>query len=397
VPNDFLGICFMRYPVSGTSPIGLVKWGSCRLSQSHESRWSAIETSAGVYSSSALAALDSVITFQRQNGATVYGGLYATPVFYAGSTPNPMYADKDTRGPWNLLAEGAYPTSLLAVTAFVTFIINRYNKPGGAWFDVNGAALGKGIQYWEPWNEPDITFNNLGQNGNTLGSNQRGYGFSWMTAGQMTDLCAIQYAAVKAIDSSVIVISPGFASAINTFVNTFLTSPGSVTGKKGIEVCEEFAWHPYNHTPPLTNWPVDMHNTLLSGGNNSIALVKSMLAANGAAGMPLRITEWGVHADAASPFMSAWYATSAERRRQYISRILMTAAACGIKTLQFWNWEMTSNIEGTSGNWQGDLAGVQQAFNEFAVQVCGKTIVNLLGKADGALTLQFTDGTSYQV
>ena len=143
VPSDFLGLNLITYPISGNNPVGKIKWGQVRLTLAQQARWATIETSAGVYSASALATLDQIVTFHRQSGATVMLGLYATPVFYAQTFNNPTVADNLVRGPWFLLGECSHPTSMSAVTSFVSMMVSRYNLPGGAWFDAVYKGFGE--------------------------------------------------------------------------------------------------------------------------------------------------------------------------------------------------------------------------------------------------------------
>jgi hypothetical protein len=379
VPQDFLGMCYMQYPVSGTSPVGLIPWKSVRLCQQVEARWNTIETSAGVYSAAALTALDSIITFQRTNNASVYFGLYATPTFYAQTAAHPAVGDNTVNGPWGAgLGECSYPTSLTAVTNFVNMLINRYNKAGGAWYDANFATLGKGIQYWETWNEPDYP------NANNAG------GFWWGTAAQMVDLAQTQYAAIKALDPTIIVSTPGFNN--HNLGKTFLTTTGSL-GKTGLESCDVYAWHPYRMNPPLVGFN-SLTEDIISG-SLGINAIKEWMVSQGIS-LPLWISEWGFDWDSSSITASMWYAKSATFRYTWIARMFMILAAHGIKNVHPWNWNSTS-ATGNSGNWQQDTNGVQLAYNDFAEKVSGKTIISCTYALPGKVTLNFSDSTTWSV
>ena len=104
------------------------------------------------YDATAVSHMDSIVTFQRQNGAVLIFSNYGTPVQYASTTNNRTYPDNVTKGPWGNYGEGSYPTSLAPIQRYVGFLIHRYNL-GGAWQQAN-PLLGKGIYAWEPWNEP---------------------------------------------------------------------------------------------------------------------------------------------------------------------------------------------------------------------------------------------------
>lgn len=354
-------------------------------------RWATIETSAGVYNAAALTALDNLITFQRQNNASVYFGVYATPTFYASASVNPTYADNVTKGPWGLTGECANPTSLTALGNFVTMIVNRYNKPGGAWYNANFATLGKGIQYWEPWNEPSGS----GGNGNSTGSGATGSGYWWGTVAQLVDVCQTQYAAIKALDPSITVTTPGYAGSSKTYALSFLQTTGPSTNKTGLQSCEAYAFHPYQHGPYGAQYGSWGTNDLIFG-NDGVRGVLDWMRINNVA-MPLWISEWGVDAGSGTATEIAWYAAPASVRYQWMARCLMTVAAMGVKCIHPWHWEETSTVSGNSGAWQTDTTGVTLAYNDFATKASGKTITKAQCYWNGIVSLTFSDGTNWTV
>ena len=379
----------MQYPVQGNSTAGKISIGGVRLCQTLETRWNVIETSAGVYSPLALAALDSMITFHRQNGTTVNFGLYGTPLFYASGAANPTYGDNITRDPWNVMGAAANPTSLAAVTNFTSMLVSRYNAPGGAWFDVYGATLGKGIQYWETWNEPSM---GAASNGNSTGSGFKSTSFFWGSPAQLVDLAQTQYAAIEAIDPSIVVTTPGFSMFSAAAANTFMTTAGSSTGMTGAQSCDAFSWHPYRQNPPgvvFSNW-----NENQITGSASAKVVRDWLNANGFSSMKMIASEWGIDANAATDAQRLWYASSGKFRYNWIMRSFMTLAAQGTASVHPWHWGTTSTEYGTSGNWQLDTLGAQKAYNDFAAKAVGKTIVSGTYKYGGEVSLTFSDGTS---
>lgn len=364
-----------------------MSWKSLRLCQQAEARWNTIETSAGVYSAAALANLDALITFQRKNGASVIFGMYGTPTFYATATANPTVGDNTVTGPWGSLGEGANPTgNLAAVTSFVTMIMNRYNSAGGAWRLAN-PTLGKGIQKWETWNEPGAN--------NTSGN---AAAFWWGTLAQLVDLCATQFVAIKAVDSTVLVSTPGFSS---NPTQLFFVTTGTNTGKTGLQSCDAIAFHPYYATPPGQTF--QQYGPGVSGGgdivystNFGIQTIKAAAIAGGYS-LPLWITEWGIDGVVGSASNLAWYSQTASFRYNWIARFLMACAAQGVQVVCPWNWGETSNTQGNSGNWQGDTQGVQKAYNDFAAKASGKTISSSSFAFGGTSTLNFSDGSSWTV
>ncbi len=390
VPQSFLGMTFIDFPLSNISPVGLIPWYTVRLSQQRSSRWSHIETAAGVYSASALAELDSQITFQRQNGVNVYFGLYSTPRFYADNTVlRPTVTNFNAMNPWGDLGGSAHPTSLAAVTNFVTMIVNRYNRPGGAWYDANFATLGKGIQFWETWNEPN--YSNL-NNAPSIGG--QGTGFYWGTASQLVDLCKTQWDAIKSLDPSIVVTTPGFSGQGTGY--TFLTTTGSL-GATGLSISEAFVWHPYAKNPPIVKY--GQWNDDIIFGVNGINELRTWMAANSVS-LPLWISEWGLWDGIVgqTPTITAWYAETPEFRYKWYMRFMMTLAAYGVQVFCPWHWQQTGAI-GNSGNWQQDVNGVAKAYNDFNALVLGKTIqTDKSGyKSDGTVFLTFSDNSTITI
>lgn len=388
VPEDFLGMCFMRYPVAGTSPIGKIKMGSHRLSQQSDSQWAEIETSAGVYDSDKLAALDSIVTFDRQNGISVIMGLYRTPRFYADdTTPSPAYTDYDTKGPWGHLGECAHPTSLAAVADFVDMIISRYNLPGGAWYDQHGATLGKGIQYWETWNEPGLL--DAASNGNTTGEGEKGAGFYWGSKNQLVDLCAAQYDTITALDPSVLVLSPGWSGGNK--VSWLGTAGATYPTIQGEDTCDAWCYHGYNIVPPFNRYGTWYHS-MLDHNDDTVPEIRAALDAAGYSHLDMYGTECGLDAGALEPTMAAWYDESDEFRFNWIARWLLVHAATGLKMVHPWHW--LSNC--CSADWQNDTNGAQAGYNWIADNIVGKTITRVRYHTSGHVSV-VVDGVELTV
>lgn len=377
-------MCFIRYPVAGTDPRGKINWGSHRLSQQYDSQWAAIETSAGVYDSAALAALDSIITLDREQGATVIMGAYRTPRFYAdNTTPRPNYTDYVTKGPWGHYGECAHPTNLTALANFTAMLIQRYNLPGGAWYDAHGATLGKGIQYWETWNEPGLQA--TAANGNITGDGGSGSGFYWGNQNQLVDLQATQYNAVKALDPSVVVLSPGWTGGSKV---AWLDMAGGVyTAITGADVCDAWCYHGYNLVPPFNQYGT-WQNNMLRHNSDTVPEIRAGLDAAGYSNMHIYATECGLDAGSLEATMRAWYNESDDFRYNWIMRWFLTYAANGVKQVHPWHWESDC----CSADWREDVNGAQKAYNDFAALVVGKTIQRVQYHTDGHVAVQFSTG-----
>lgn len=387
----------VTYPVLGNSVDGKIQQGQSRLTLASHAWWLTIETSAGVYSPSALATLDQIITDTRSRGVSVMLGMYGTPLFYGQTANNPVVADTLVRGPWNQLGECSHPTSLVAVTNYATMMINRYNKPGGVWFDANGATLGKGIQIWEGWNEPHM--DTLG-NRRTAAGQQETSTYYWGTKGQLIDLLKTQHTAVKSADPSVIITSPGLGNQTGPtgHLHELMTTVGTVTGAVGSTTFDAVNYHPYFAGPPATlygDWG-SWYRGDIANGTVGVAVVNNWLKKHGYS-HPVYIGEWGIDTAGDTLSMRAWYRESADFRYRWVARVMMACAALGVKGWHPWTWGGTSDVVGNSGNWQGDTLGVQKAYNDFAEKVSGKTIVSATYVEGGEVALVLGDGTTWTV
>lgn len=399
VPTDFMGMNLMQPGVGSFPDISTVAAvGITRLNQSQVARWYNVETSAGVYSSTVLASLGAAITAVKAKGGKVALGLYGTPTFYAQTAARPIYADSATKGPWGALGECSNPTSMTAVTNFVTYMINYFNKPGGTWYDANGGK--KGIDYWETWNEPENYQNN---NGNLLGTainpttgvsnDNKGVGFWWGSSAELVDLCKLQYDLIKSLDPSVVIWSPGFAS-VNNVASYFLAATGNTySSTKGSQTFDQFSFHCYHAAPPGD--PYGVGNGDVITGKDGLHAQLTHLHINGY-DFPMTIGEIGIDPKGTTD-SQAWYLKSAAQRYTYWCRVAMVCAAWGMKSILPWHWGETSNTQGNSGNWYNDTDGCTKAYNDITSKLSGKTITACTYEFNSPVRLDFSDGTSWVV
>lgn len=374
VPDDFMGMCLVRYPVAGNNPDGLVNYKTLRLCQQTEMNWGTIETSAGNYDSTALANLDSIVTFNRQRGVSLMFGLYRTPRFYAdNTTPNPSVTDYNQTGPWGHLGECAHPTNLTAVSNFVTMLVNRYNKAGGAWYDTYGSTLGKGIKSWELWNEPPVT---------TTKTNQGT--FYWGNRGQLVDLCKVQYDAIKAADSSIIVLSPGFVHFGQ--VIDFLNVTGSAyPSTKGADVCDAVAYHSYVAVPKHNEYKTWTTN-IVDSTTRGVQHLKNLITVAGYS-KPIYMTEGGFDTSQTQTMLD-FLGEPATVRYTLTARWFLTFAAYGVKSVSPWHY--SSNC--CFGALQTDTYGVQKAYNDIGAAISGKTITKIRHHSSGKVEVYLSTG-----
>ena len=388
-----MGINAVTHPYSNgfhgsASPVGKINWKSTRLGHIDPTWWSAIETSEGVYDEDALNQLDEIVTFNKQNGASIIMGLYGTPLFYCSSLNNPTVPDTQVVGPKGQYGEGANPTSLTAVENFVSMMIGRYNLPGGTWYDEYGATLGKGIKTWECWNEPKM--DTLGNN--ATGQDEEVNRFWWGTKAQLVALCAAQYNTIKALDPTVEVSSPGFTADIirSGLLNTFFSLGGD-------ETCDSVSIHPYSSNAPFFvfgDWPKPWIGDI-AAGTDSVAATTSWLERNGYP-HSVWVGEWGFDATPRSSSLVAFDTLPYDVKYKAIARLIMCASAQGATSFHPWVWSNNANNNSCAGNYYSDEA-VQDAYNDCVEKLSGKTIVEGKYKTDGTVILVFSDNISWIV
>ena len=329
-----------------------------------------------IYSGTTLATLDAIVTFQKQNNANIIFGLYGTPTMYAdAANAHPTYTDAITKGAWGGLGENGNPTSLQAVNNFTSMVVSRYNTANGAWYSVHGGTLGKGINAWETWNEP--SFNNT--NGNVTGFNGSGAGFFYGTAAQSVDLSQTQYAAIKAIDPSITVLTPGFNPY--TLGVQWLTTTGTYTGKTGGQSCDAFAFHPYQSMPFGSNFGT-WNTTGLNDIVYNVNTLRNLLTGIGYGSLPLWITDYGLDASGLDANETNWQQQPSYFRYVFMGRLLMTMAALGIKVVCFWHWQETGDLV------NGYIAGNTLTITSMTIGTQGQIPVGAtLGSQSGVANL----------
>ena len=257
--------------------------------------------------------------------------------------------------------------ALQGLTNFVEFIVARYNVPGGAWYNNYFDTLGKGIQYFEEGNEPLFNGNTISAKGSNLtnvsiqgtgitytGSPYSSYeslygggcinGATWLdtnynqlsapsytsssvltqlaavsgstfwsgTPSQLVDMCYACYLAVKAIDPSITVLSPGLTYSIVSNINPFMQAYGTIYSSiQGKQCFDAFAYHPYFTLPLGMNfgsWTLASYGDIINGQTTgaSVYQLQAYLNQNNM-NTPIYITEWGFDSSGNSTTESAWY------------------------------------------------------------------------------------------
>ena len=365
VPADFCSH-HTKWPGTGTKPTGATIGNIRLLDGSTGWMWRHIETSAGVYS---WTNLDTMIAAYRTEGWTVSFAFYGTPVFYASA------GDQGFNDQYNNTGGAAYPTAdtnLAGAIAFVTALITRYNDAGGTWRLAN-PTLGKGIQTFEVWNEPNFSQNHSG--------------YWWGTAGQLIDLTYSAYASVKAVDPSVTVMSPGFFNDVHAW--PWITAKGTInTTKTGADTCDALSFHGYLGMPygaPYCAWFSD----IAWGQYGAYPFVQ--MASRFKPGADVYCTEYGFDTSAGTASLLSLARETADFRYTLLARVMLTLAAMGVKRFGCYAFENT-----LCGDWVTDTNGVIAAYN-LVGSICGKTIISATAEIKGPLTLRFSDNTSLSV
>lgn len=218
-----------------------------------ELNWSQIETSKGTFN---WATYDAVLSDIQNAGFNVLLGLlfspaWAVPAGSPSSTP---------------------PTNNQDLADFATAAVNRY-KPGG--------TLDRNVQYWEVWNEPNISA-------------------FWGGAPNVTKyagLLSATYDAIKAAQPTAIVLMAGLAP-FGQYGNSNASGMNPKNYLEGIYAAgvgskfDGVTWHTYTST--------DVHDyefSVFSGWSDleaSTPSVRSIMVANGQSTKPIWVTEHGI-------------------------------------------------------------------------------------------------------
>lgn len=406
VPSDYVGMHFRGWPLCNpgysqekpwpaavtTDPdVNGLRFKSYRTHDNGFSHWFQIETAPSVYDPSKLSALDAIVTKMRSAGRTVIYQVYGTPAFYVANA-DPYRLTPDTYGhPGGQCYPGATVgiegvSGITALGNFVTMIVNRYNKPGGAWYDAHFATLGKGVQIVEPWNEADIGTD---------------FNFFRGTSGQIVDLAYTVYTAVKSADASVIVLSPSFG--LFDYADNYLNSVGSINaGVHGYSCCDAVAVHTYGHTLPYGSFSdIGKSVDILNGYNCGLLRYKSRVKGRPYQDYPMYLTECGISVSYDLSGPNQGYPTaggaldlainqSATWRYKYWARMLMLWAAFGFKMAIVYCYDDIF-CAWPCNDKPGD--GVNGACSLINDRVAGKTITACTYSIGGEVTLAFSDST----
>lgn len=312
VPANFSGIQNGIYPTNyGTGPASpKLPLSMSARERSHDiggtcNMWRHLNTSSGVFDTTATARLDAWVAQCVADGREIIGTIYGTPAWAADTSIN--WTDQygyqyNANPPADLTSSGS-----VSLAAYVTWLVNRYNGGGT-----------RKIKYIEAWNEP-------------LFASVTSTYFTG-TYVQLARMMKAVYQAAKAADSGVTVLSPGFAGmngGLSPMVKNLMTAAVG-DGTTGKDWCDGIAFHPYDFglvkAHPL--YPLS-------------AAMTTFLAdcAAYAPGKALYNTEQG--------FLSNWTGVSQPDRARVIKQSALVQAAYGIKMVT-WYGAASSYLSGAS-------------------------------------------------
>lgn len=370
IPPEFFGLNSQdwptRAPTSGgdgaSAPafdFGMYSTHDCSTALN----WGALHTASNTVD---WTKLDATVAALQAHGVTK--GLYAlhgTPTFLAQPA---QAAVSSTYGP---LGGGSYPTDLSQL----------------AWFCQQFAARNASV--WSGFftavqilNEPEA--NDFA--GTTVGQ-------WWGTRKEFVNFAATAYAALKAADASLVVLSAG------TYRVTTLSAwcgetgdAGAGSGVYGHQCFDAVATHPYWATP---NHTYSGHGTFDSVALGGVRPIRSAMAAFGKADIDIWCTEWGLDSGGSRASPSAtcvtFMAQTAEYRRQYTERLFIGAALAGLKNIFLFSYGGPFLSGDLVTDTDGVVLGAQNAYTAMA----GKTWTSGGYYPDGRAWISFADGGTY--
>lgn len=360
VPTTFFGMNSQVWPVSGTAPT--LNFGTFCTFGTKKLHWNALQTASNAFSAT-IGDFDTTANAMKAAGRKINFTFYGCPTAFAST-------GSGTPGAWGDNGEGAYPNDLTQVTWFLTNLIARAN------------AIQDGIiTSIQLWNEPDFT------------ATPGGASF-WGTRTQFVDLLYTAYAAIKAADPRIVVLTPGTFDLTNANygLNQWINQLGTVNGtKRGYDCFDAIASHPYHARPlgPLYSGFGDMWGLSLGG----ILPFRSALKAYGKGNVDFYITEYGISSGYDQELQWWLNSTTAAYRKAFISRLLVDSMLAGVKLFGLFGFGPSQAP--LCGDLTNDTTGVMAGWAETYAACAGKTIVDGGFVSDGSRYLTFSDGTSY--
>jgi hypothetical protein len=297
--------------------------------------WAVCHTASGVFN---WTTMDSYMDYHYKNRGR-------QTVFCFNQTPS-WAARNQALDAYGAPGGGQVPTTLSVVSEFVTALLQRYNSVSA--YNPTGVKMFSSI---EIWNEP--TFSSTGAVGN-----------NWCgTMGELVQFARLVNLAAKAVDASIVIISPGFTNALafkppgplttNSLYSWLLTSDG-LTGT-GLNWIDAVAYHGY-----------DTSDTDLVQLANKVQKVRNILVSAGlSANYPLYMTERGV---------------DVSNHPLHALRCAAIEAALGLQL------SVMYKFDGYGNNPRNNVQ-LRNAINVFYDNICGKNLTYCAINQNGSVTV----------
>jgi hypothetical protein len=326
------------------------------------------------------------------------GGRNCTTTVVDGTTVWQLAGD-----PWNH-PTNAFPSEPAKAARFATAIAQRYNAVSA----VNPTGK-KMIKHFELGsNEPNVQDSDATGLTAYAASKQ----FSIATGTQLVDTCIAQGNAVRAVDATCELGSPGFTqygSIASGSVNKFMQAFNTAGTLRGYDTCDIFNFHPYNSLySPV--WATDIIDATFFGFTAAKTYIAALPAGNNPRGIPYRnmkiqVSEWGAETSNNSPTLNAWLALPNPQAR-YADKMIVKLMSVAQDCIGFYEfkYDMVScgNMQlvalsgnGISGTVQPDPQGVRKANNDMFAFV-GGTMTEAWRYIDGTNRFEFKiNGVTY--
>ena len=312
IPNTLFGMHINSLP----TPWPLAYFANQRLEGSNVNWWN-LEPSPGDYN---YFWLDQWVAQAQQHGVTLMYTFAAVPQFYSSvpSDTTCSYEPGACHPPKDLNEDGTGTDA--AFQNFVTDLV-RHN-----------ALLGKPIQYWEIWNEPDqakqwipscVTLNNCK--------------FP-LRYTQLLRMAKDASAIIKAADPNAVVLTPapvGYIGGATAWMNGYLKAGGG-------QYADVISFHGYLNQWIMGRFPVPENEYKL------IQQMKAVVKANGQSAKPLWVSEGGWGNVVLDGFSDQVLQSA------FLSRYILLQQSLGIARGYWYQWDSPF---GAGTLWQGPMAG----------------------------------------
>jgi hypothetical protein len=318
---------------------------------------------------------DSVMAEADAEGVGICFNLYRTPT-WASRAADQVGGSNTVVGAWGDAGESAVPEKLQYLIDIIAAVLQRAN------------ATRRRITHVEPLNEPE--FFTAPELAAYIAIPRKPF---WTgTAPQAVDYCWAVYQATKAYDPTIPVLMP--AQYVRARMDLFFNATGTVSGKKGWEVCDWLNIHPYGSTPNQAMGGYDIWNvTSITSG---IADARRSLAASGCpVTKPIAITEWGLSSGTAA-VVTNFNAAAPAVRFEYLSRLFAMAALNGVQLFVPFSYNAVPIENSLAGNFTDDTTGCIAAMTDVHNKLSGQTIVaGGYEPETGVVRVRLANGSSY--